>query len=356
MTATPGPDAEAPRGSRSLPAGVRTHRSFLIRRVLVLVLLVAIAWTLFNLVGQIDWGAVRDALGQLDLWELVVLLVVLVVRQVLDSVPLRLYTPEVTILRAMMNDLGAKLMVAVAPPPSDFALRISMFGSWGVPTPVGLAGTAMNMVTFYIIRFLTPLAGFVVLLGVEQPPGIRLLDLLWIAAGVLLFIAVLLVVRSVALARWVGSTAGRWVRKVRRQVDPDAWAESCVTFRRDIADRFYGAFPLALLSQAVMLAVELVLVVLCLRFVGVGSDQVGFWDVAVAFLFAYPMTILPFNGLGVVDALIAASLVQVAGHDVEAGVVAALILWRIFTLGGAYAMGAASILVWRHGVRTRAAT
>ncbi len=293
-------------------------------------------------------------MGKITVWELVALVGLLIVRQVLDSVPLALYTPDVGIRRAVMNDLGAKTMVAVAPPPSDFALRVSMFSSWGIPTPIGLAGTAMNMVTFYIVRFTTPLVGFVVLILIGQPPGLRLLDVAWIAAGIILLVGVLLVVRSDGLARWVGTRAARWVGRVRRQVDPEAWAESCVAFRRDIADRFYGAFPPSLLSQAVMLTVELVMLVLCLRFVGLTADQVGFWDVAVAYLFAYPMTILPFSGLGVVDALLVASMVQAGGADVEAAAVAGLVMWRVVTLGGVYLMGAASILVWRHSVRTSA--
>jgi hypothetical protein len=326
-----------------------------LRRVLLLVLVVAITWTLFNLVGQIDWAAVQDALGQLTVWELALLVALLVLRQLLDSVPLALYTPGVGIGRAMANDLGAKTMVAVAPPPSDFALRVSMFSSWGVPTAIGLAGTAMNMVTFYIARFMTPLVGFVVLLAIGQPPGLRLLDVVWVVAGIVLLVGVVLVVRSDGLARWVGTTSGRWVRRVRRHVDPEAWAESCVAFRRDIADRFYPAFPPALLSQAGMLAVELVMLVLCLRFVGLSSEQVGFWDVAVAFLFAYPMTILPFNGVGVVDALLVASMVQAGGADVESAAVAGLVVWRVVTLGGVYLMGAASILWWRRSARTEAA-
>jgi uncharacterized membrane protein YbhN (UPF0104 family) len=101
-----------------------------------------------------------------------------------------------------------------------------------------------------------------------------------------------------------------------------------------------------------MLTVELTMLVLCLRFVGLGADQVGFWDVAVAYLFAYPMTILPFSGLGVVDALLVASMVQTGGADVEAAAVAGLVVWRVVTLGGVYLMGAASILLWRHSVRT----
>ncbi len=148
---------------------------------------------------------------------------------------------------------------------------------------------------------------------------------------------------------------GGIVRRVRRHVDPQRWAESCAAFRGDVEGRFYRAFPGSLLSQAAMIAVDLLMVVLCLRFVGITSDQVGFGDVAVAYLFAYPFTIFPFSGMGVVDALLVAGIVEAGGLGVEASAVAALIVWRVFTVGLVIAMGAVSIAVWRHGVRARPA-
>ncbi len=96
-----------------------------------------------------------------------------------------------------------------------------------------------------------------------------------------------------------------------------------------------------------MIATDLAMVVLCLRFVGVSTDQVDLADIAIAYLFAYPMTILVFSGIGVVDALIVAGLVEAGGPAVEAPAVAALIVWRVFTVGGPILMGAGSIALWR---------
>jgi uncharacterized membrane protein YbhN (UPF0104 family) len=336
-------------------ARARPGRPAWVTRVVILLAMVGVTYLVLQLVGRIDWTAVGDGLEEMTWWQLFLLLVLLLVRQALNSVPLALYTPRIGIGKAMMNDMGAMVMACVAPPPSDFALRIAMFSSWGVPTAIGLTGTVMNMVTFYIVRFATPLAGFAALAFVDRSPGIRLLDLVWVAASALLLVGVLLVVRSDGLARRVGSTLGGLVRRVRRHVDPQRWAESCAAFRGDIADRFYRAFPGSLLSQAAMILVDLAMVVLCLRFVGISAGQVGVGDVAVAYLFAYPFTILPFSGMGVVDALIVAGIVEAGGHVVEAPALAALIVWRVFTVGGVIAMGAGCIGLWRHGVRTRPA-
>ena len=86
-----------------------------------------------GLIGRVDWGEVRRALTHLSWWQFPVLLAVLLVRQVLNALPLSLYIPGVSAYRATQNDQVAILMSTVAPPPSDIALRMAMFSSWGVP-------------------------------------------------------------------------------------------------------------------------------------------------------------------------------------------------------------------------------
>ncbi len=168
--------AEQPSGSLS-----SSLRRRWVTRALLVVLSVVVTAAVFHLVGRIDWPVVWDALEQMTWWQLALLLVLLGVRQLLNSVPLALYTPDLGIRRAAMNDMAAMTMACVAPPPSDMALRVTMFTSWGVPTAMGLAGTVMNMLTFYIVRFATPIGGVVLLVVYGGPLGIRLLDLISIA-------------------------------------------------------------------------------------------------------------------------------------------------------------------------------
>ena len=138
-----------------------------------------------------------------------------------------------------------------------------------------------------------------------------------------LLVAVLLVVRSDQLAIRVGSFSGRMARKVRTSVDPDAWVRACVDFRVQISARFRYGFVRSLLALCGMLAADLTVLVLSLRFVGVSSSEVPLVYVAIAYLFAYPFTLFPFSGLGVVDALVLAAVVEAGGLEVEAAAVAA---------------------------------
>ena len=327
----------------------RARRSAWLRRLALLVVAALVTVIVVRLIGRIDWAAVYDALRHLTWWQPFVLLAVVVVRQMLNALPLALYIPRVSALRATVNDLGAILMSAVAPPPSDLALRVGMFNSWGVPTVQAVAGTLMNTLTFYIVRFAAPLLGFVLLLAVDEPAGLRWLDLAFVAIAVAILVAVLLVVRSDQLAVRVGSFSGRMARKVRRSVDPDAWVRACVDFRVQISARFRYGFVRSLLALCGMLAADLTVLVLSLRFVGVSSSEVALVYVAIAYLFAYPFTLFPFSGLGIVDALVLAAVVEAGGLEVEAAAVAALVVWRVFTVAVPIVMGLGAVTAWRRG-------
>ena len=140
----------------------------------------------------------------------------------------------------------------------------------------------------------------------------------------------------------------------RPGVDADAWARTCVEFRVDIADRFRFGFPRALVVLAGHApSVDLMLLVLCLRFVGVDATEVSVAEISVAYLFAYPFTLFPLQGIGVVDALILAALVEAGGIEIEAAAVAALVVWRVFTLGGPLVFGAVGLAAWRRSTPDR---
>ena len=69
-----------------------------------------VTYVVVQLVGRVDWGEVRDALTHLAWWHAPLLLAVLVLRQVLNALPLSLYIPGVSAYRATLNDQVAILM------------------------------------------------------------------------------------------------------------------------------------------------------------------------------------------------------------------------------------------------------
>ena len=157
-----------------------TVKSWL-RRAVVAVLIAAVGYTVIDLVANVDWASVWDALGHVTFWQVGVLLLLLVVKQTLNAAPLSLFIPGLSMFRATVNDQASNLVMMVAPPPSDLVLRLRIFASWGVDTTPALAGTLMNVLSYYTNRLLVPTVGFVLLLAVD---GVDLTQLAVAAVGV----------------------------------------------------------------------------------------------------------------------------------------------------------------------------
>lgn len=323
-----------------------------LRRGLLGLLVVLAGVAIIRLVGRIDWEIVWDSLTHLSWWQLLVLAGLLTVRQVLNAAPLALFIPGVSLYRVTINDLGASSLSVLAPPPSDMALRVAMFKSWGVDTSAALAGTAMNALSFYFVRFSAPFLGFVLLVVTRREAGFRWLDLISLLIAAVILAGLLLIARADSWARWVGLNAGRITRSVKHSVDPETWAESCCRFRHGIASRFNYAFPRSVLVTQAMLLADLLIIYCALRFVGVGAADATFLDVAIAFLFAFPLTAFPMSGMGLVDALILAAIVESGGHSLQEPAIAALVIWRVFTIAGPFFMGLGATALWRHSLRT----
>ncbi len=225
-----------------------------------------------------------------------------------------------------------------------------MFRSWRIDPVMGMTGVTLNTLTFYSVRFLAPVLGLL-LVGFQ---GLERREWLLTGASGLVSVAVLgglaLVVRGDHLAAWIGRTAGRVVRPVRSGTDPEAWAQALVRVRATSADTLRQGLLRSLLALVGMVLADALLVLITLRFLGVGAGDLSAVDVLSAFLFAYPLTLLPLFGFGVLDAALLASWVTIAGVAQEPDIVAALVVWRSLTILGPLAMGLVIVTRWRRGV------
>ena len=261
-------------------------------------------WIIVGLVGRVDWGQVVEALAELAWWQAPVLLLVLVVRQVLNASPLVVFIDGLGWRRAVQNDQAATLMSTIAPPPSDMVPRLAMLNSWGFPASQAVAGTYMNIVTFYSTRFLVPSLGLALLLATPSAPYAPAYG--WIAAGSAVVAALLIgsllgALRRDEFASWIAGRAGRMATRLRSSIDPDAWVAWVLEFRGHVVRRASGGLPITLAALVVMVVVDGVLVGLCVRFVGVSAQDVPLLAIVGLFLPFYPLTLFPFAGLGMLE-------------------------------------------------------
>jgi uncharacterized membrane protein YbhN (UPF0104 family) len=318
-----------------------------VKPVALLAFSLVCGWIIVQLIGSVDWAAVGDALARLAWWQFPVLFAALLVRQVLNALPLALFIRGLSVYRAVINDLAAHLLAVVAPPPSDLVMRVGMFRSWGIDPSRAIAGATMNAVTFYVNRFAAPVVGFVLFAVLEARWDHALLALGSGLIAVAIAVVVLLIVRAERFATALGLRAGRLARRVKSSVEPEDWASATSRFRTHLVDTFRRGFPRSLLGLIAMVLVDATILTMTIRFVGVEPSDVSALVIIATFLVAYPLTLFPVMGLGILDAVLLGAYVNVGGLALEPELVAGLVVWRVVTVIGPIALGAVALAVWR---------
>lgn len=323
-------------------------RGAVVRILIIIAIVVAALFVIGGLVGDIDWSAVGRALGQLGWWQIPTLFLLLLLRQYLLALPLALFIKGCSRFRAFVNDQAGILMMSLTPPPSEFVMRLAMFGSWGISPSAGMAGISMKLLTFYVVRFAAPLLGIVLMVTTGAWHDVRLsVAIVSVAVSLALVVLTWRGLRREETAAGIGRGAGRTVHRIRRKVDPEAWAGSLVGFRSHLVDGIGRSAPGAALATLGMLIADAAIILLSVRFVGVPASMLGAVPLLTAYLVAYPLTLFPYQGLGILDAVLIAMLVAEAGSAAEPGLVAGFIIWRVVTLLVPYFLGAISIVGWK---------
>jgi len=300
-------------------------------------------------VSNIDWSQVGDALKNIAAWQVALLIVLVLVKQVFNAAPLAFFVPGLGVPKATISDLGAATVATVAPPPGDLVVRFAMFRAWNIDTARGAAGLTLNTVLFYVLRFAAPLFGIVALIMINRfDDQLGLVALVSGLAAVAVAAGVVLIVRSESGAAWVGATAGRLVRRLKPdRADPDAWAQRMREFRGQVAADLKRRWAAAGGSLILMLVTEAVIFLLAVRFAGVPEDGLPALAVIGAFCIAFPLSALPFAGLGVMDAALFAMLDRETSGKYQAELFAALVLWRLVTMVVPLILGGGVLLFFR---------
>jgi uncharacterized protein (TIRG00374 family) len=224
--------------------------------------------------------------------------------------------------------------------PSGITLAILVSGIWNNFVKLG-----MPVVALALLAVAGDASSGVLLASIVGVGG------LLVAVG--LFAAVL---RSERLAARVGAWIGKIVnafRKLARKEPKGDLAESTVRFRRDaiglIRTRWVRLTVASVISH---LSLYFVLF-LALRHAGVSETEVTWVEALAAFAFVRLVSALPITpgGLGVVELGLTAALVTAGGE--EAGVVAAVLVYRALTYLLPIPIGLFLYLRWRRGSESR---
>jgi putative heme transporter len=264
--------------------------------------------------------------------------------------------PSIRLREAAVVNLGSNAVANTLPAGGALAMGVSwaMLSSWGVGTAEYVLYTLVSGIWNVFARLGLPILALVVLATASRPGA----GLIAAAAVGLVLLAALaaglgLLMRSESFAGHAGRalqlTLVTACRVARRPASFDI-PGSLLGFR-DRAGALISArgWRITAATAASNLTLWLVLLA-CLRGVGLSQAQVPWQTSLAAFAFVRLLTVLPITpgGLGITELGLIAILAAGAGHRASAQVTAAVLLYRAVTYLPPIPLGAIACLTWRH--------
>ncbi len=301
--------------------------------LMIAALVVVFGWLLPQF---IDYEEVWEALTQLDGWEVVVLVGLALVRVPTEALMYRAFLPGLRLWRGSEAYLSSNVAGQLLPPPSASIVQYGYFrgGGYGADD-AGLA--ALGSFIFPTIgRFLLPLVALVVLVLTGELNGsVVLAGVLSVVVTAVAGIAAYFFLRTEHSARRLGAKAQRplsWILvKLKRDPIEDG-AGKAAELRTQALAVLREGWALGSIGVAVNLFVTYLILLASLRFVGVSAAELSAADAFAAFAIAFwAGAVFPItgSGLGVVDAVLIAMLIELGSASDDA-LVAAALLWRVF--------------------------
>lgn len=316
--------------------------------------LAVVAVTFFVVLPKVaNYGDVWDVVKTLDTKWLIALFVAVVVNIVTFAPPWMVALPGLRFRQAIPFTQASTAFTYIAPGGGlvGMAGSYGLLRTWGFGSNEVARAVTLTGVWNQLANLLLPVIA-VLLLSIEQQRD-AFLSTVAVVGAVVFSVAVCLltlVLWSDGLARGVGeaveSVANRALRIVRKGPFT-GWPDRLVAFRRSTVDlirrRWAWLTLAALLGNITVFAVLLV----CIRAVGIGSDELTWVEAFAGWSLARALQLIPLTpgGVGPVELGMTGILVGFGGANAE--VVAAVLLYRAFTILPTLLLGLATIAAWR---------
>jgi uncharacterized protein (TIRG00374 family) len=334
----------------------RSSRAKMAARIVVaLVLIVLIFWYLLKDISLADvWAAITA----MTWTELVGLAVVAGWNLVTYAFVWMTVTPGLRFGRAMLMTQATTAITNTVPAGSavGIGMTYAMLGSWGFSRSRTTIAVLVSGVWNAFAKLAIPVLALALLALQGDASAARVTAAAFGIGGLIAAIVIFaLMLRSEHMAERVGVVAGRVMSRLLalvRRPPVHGWEIATVKFRNRTVDLLeHGWFPITAATVVSHLSLYLVLLV-CLRDVGVSDAEVGWAEVLAVFAFARLATAVPLTpgGAGVVEAVLITGLTA-AGGD-KAQVVAAVLVYRALTWGLPVLVGVACLLWWRRQTLT----
>ncbi|MGI9601609.1 MAG: lysylphosphatidylglycerol synthase transmembrane domain-containing protein [Acidimicrobiales bacterium] len=329
-------------------------------RIVVVVVILAIAlFALVNIFDDLDFNQVRAALGRLSDAEWLALgfgWLIWIGAQGLQTASLVHHLPA---RRGVLAFLGPSAVASVVPGPSDLPVRFSMYQSWGVGNSEAATAVAASGVFSVGSQLILPaLAGLAIAFGdveVEGFMAIIIVATLVLAAVIVGAVFVLgSAGRTERVASWLEPVWRAGNRLIRRPVPEKGSFAALVVEQRAqsfdyLSDKWLGTTGATILT----IAAKCSLLIMCLRFVGIPEDILGWVAIFAVFSLVAGLTVIPITpgSAGVAEVALVGMLTPIAGSEFVNEVAAGVLLYRLLTWILVIPTGLGALGIWKLSLR-----
>jgi len=300
-----------------------------------------------------DYGAVWSTLQDLTGRQIAALTVAELVNLATFAPPYMSVLPGLDYWRGSVISQASTASTYLAPGGAAVGMGVAyaMLRGWGFASPaIALAVTLTGIWNQLFMLGAPAVALLLLTLQGGTAAALKTLAAIGAAIFVVAVAAIAAALASTKLARRIGDTAARivsWLLHVIRR-EPVTWnGESLVGFRLQTVGLLKRRWPfLTLATIAGQLSVFVVLVV-CLRAVGVDESQVTLTEAFAAWTFVRLLGSIPITpgGIGIVELGLTGMLVGFGGA--RDGVVAGVLLYRVLTMVPTLVLGLVSTALWK---------
>jgi uncharacterized protein (TIRG00374 family) len=145
----------------------------------------------------------------------------------------------------------------------------------------------------------------------------------------------------------MGATAAMWFMRLIRRPRTFAWGDDAIRFRELSEGLVRRRWPHLTIATAVGHLSSFVVLLFCLRAVGIDADVISGVECFAAFSVIRLLAAVPLTpgGLGVVELGLTGIFVGLGGD--QGAVVAAVLLFRVLTLVPVILIGVGCFLIWK---------
>jgi putative heme transporter len=300
-----------------------------------------------------DYGAVWDTLQNLGWREIATLSAAELLNLATFAPPYMSVLPGLDYWRGSVISQASTASTYVAPGGAAVGMGVAyaMLRGWGFAGAAIALAVSLTGIWNQLFMLGAP-AVALVLLTIQGGTAAALKTLAAIGAAIFIVAVggMAAALASSKLARWIGDTSARWVSRLRAVIrrKPVHWnGESLVRFRLQTVGLLRRRWPfLTLATLAGQLTVFIVLIV-CLRAVGVHESQVTLTEAFAAWTFVRLLGSIPITpgGIGIVELGLTGMLVGFGGA--REGVVAGVLLYRVLTMVPTLVLGLVSTVLWK---------